>query len=80
MRDAGTFMDFAQDLAGRHRIQVRHVIPILVIVDDLDLIGIAVVPAKADAPLVIDSNTVLACSLPREPLESITGRHSKALD
>ena len=50
------------------------------IVDDLDLKGIAAVPAKADAPLVIDPNAVLACSLSRKPLEAIAGRHSKELE
>ncbi len=47
------------------------------VIDDLDVEGIAISPAKANAPLVIDANTVLAGALPFKSLESIGGRDAK---
>jgi hypothetical protein len=35
-----------------------------VIVNDLDVEGIAAVPAKADSPLIIDANAVLSLRSP----------------
>src|SRR5262249_1785526 len=43
------------------------------IVDDLDIVGVAVTPAEADAPLVVDSDAVLPFAIPGEPLQPITG-------
>jgi hypothetical protein len=34
------------------------------IVDDLDIVGVAVAPAEADAPPVIDSDAVLPFAIP----------------
>jgi len=33
------------------------------VVDDFDILGISANPAKADAPLVVDANTVLSLSV-----------------
>jgi hypothetical protein len=39
-----------------------------VVVNDLYVVRIPVVSAKADAPLVVDADAVLACSVAVEPL------------
>ena len=52
----------------------------LVIVDDLNLVGIAIPPAKADAPLLVNANTVLAGSIAPELLQSITRRHAEVAE
>lgn len=49
----------------------------LVIADDLNLVGVAVLPAKADAPLLVHANTVLATPLTPELLQSIARRHAQ---
>jgi len=46
----------------------------LVIVVNLDLIGISVVPDEADAPLVIDSDAVLTRPVAAQLLQSTAGR------
>ena len=38
------------------------------IVDDFDLVALPFVPDKADAPLVVDPDAVLACALPSHGL------------
>jgi hypothetical protein len=43
------------------------------IVDDLDIMGVAVTPSEANAPLVVDSDAVLPFAIPGEPLQPITG-------
>lgn len=39
--------------------------------------GVAVLPAKADAPLVIDANTILAAASALELLQPIAWRYSQ---
>jgi len=34
-----------------------------VVIDNLHIVGIPVAPDKADAPLIVDANTVLPCSV-----------------
>jgi hypothetical protein len=46
----------------------------LVIVDNLDIVGIAVVPTKTEPPLVIDANAVLAFSVGSQRFQSVSGR------
>ena len=41
------------------------------IVNNLDLVGIAILPPKADPPLLIDANTVLSGPIASEFLEAI---------
>jgi len=43
------------------------------VVNDLHVIGIAIFPAKADAPLIIDANTVLPGAIPVKLLQPIAG-------
>jgi hypothetical protein len=51
-----------------------------VVVDDLDLMRVAVPPLETDPPLVVDPNAVLPHPLPRELLEPIPGRYSKIVE
>ena len=44
------------------------------VVDDFHIVGIASLPSKADAPLVIDANAVLTLAVALECLELVTGR------
>ena len=45
-----------------------------VVVHDLNVVGITVLPDEADAPLVIDANTVLAPAIALEGLKLVAGR------
>jgi len=47
------------------------------IIDDLDLICIAVTPLEADSPLVVDANAVLAGAIPYQLLEVVPWRNAK---
>ena len=44
------------------------------IVDDLDVVGIAVTPTKANPPLVVDPDAVLSFAVASQGLQSIAGR------
>lgn len=50
------------------------------IVDDLDVVGVAVDPAEADAPLVVDADAVLAGPVAAELLEAIARRDAQVLE
>ena len=50
------------------------------VVDDFHIVGIAVFPDKADAPLLVDANAVLAEAITFEGLESITRRCVQILE
>jgi hypothetical protein len=50
---------------------------LLVIVNDLDVIGVTVGPAKANSPLIIDSDAVLSPAISGEFLQTIGRRHSE---
>jgi hypothetical protein len=74
-----------EDFARMYGIQLSssHATPssdMLVIVDDLNFVGIAILPAKADAPLLVHTNTVLASSTAPELLQPITRRHAKVAE
>jgi len=49
-----------------NRLEVR-----LVVIRDLDFVCITILPSKAHTILVVDSNTVLAKSVPAQPFKSI---------
>jgi hypothetical protein len=51
-----------------------------VIVTDFDVIRIAVNKAKADAPLIIDGDSVLALAITLERVQSIAGRDLKVVE
>jgi hypothetical protein len=46
---------------------------LLVVVHDLDVVGVAGLPAEADAPLVVDADRVLTLPVALEPFESVAG-------
>src|SRR5512136_1366392 len=52
----------------------------LVVVDDLDFVGITVPPGEADSPRVVDPDAVLSFAFPHEAFQPITGWHSKVLE
>jgi hypothetical protein len=52
----------------------------LVIIDDLNLVGIAILPAKADPPLLVHANTVLAGSIASELLQPISRGHAEVAE
>ena len=47
------------------------------VVDKLHLVGIAVSPDKAQSPLVVDADAVLALPVAYQRLQSIAGRYPK---
>src|SRR3990172_4207303 len=49
----------------------------LVVVADLDVMGVSVLPAEADSPLVVDPNAVLADAVPGEALQAVPWRHAE---
>src|SRR5918996_4697594 len=49
----------------------------LVIVDDLDVVGIATMPSKADSPLIVDPDAVLSEPITSQPLKPVARRHAK---
>src|SRR5262245_14298904 len=49
--------------------------PFLMVIRDFDLVGITVLPGKADPKLNIDTNAVLALPISLECLEAIAGRN-----
>ena len=50
------------------------------VVDDLDVMCVPVLPAKADAPLIVDANAVLARAVAFELFESVAGRDTQVLE
>ena len=71
-----------EDFAGVYGIQLSsgHATPssdTLVIVGDLNFVRIPILPAKADAPLLIHANTVLTGSITPKLLQSIPWRDAK---
>jgi hypothetical protein len=51
-----------------------------VVINDLDLVRIAILPAEADPPLVIHADAVLPCSIAFELLEAIAWRDAKVIE
>ena len=49
------------------------------IVNNLDLVGVAGLPAKTNTPLIVDPNTVLALSISAELLKTITRRNAQVV-
>jgi hypothetical protein len=74
-----------EDLTGMYGLQLSsgHATPssnMLVTVNDLHVVGIAIPPAKADTPLLVHANTVLACAIAPELFQSIAGRHAQVVE
>jgi hypothetical protein len=51
-----------------------------VVINDLDFISVAVFPPKADAPLIVDANAMLARAIAFELLEAIAGRNPEVIE
>ena len=47
---------------------------LLVVVYDLDIMGVTFLPSEADSPLGINSNTILSGAIPRQFLEAVSRR------
>jgi len=47
----------------------------LVVIDDLDVVRVRTSPSEADAPLIVDADTVLTGTRSFQLLESIAGRY-----
>jgi hypothetical protein len=50
------------------------------IIDDLDLMRVAVAPDEADAPLIVDADRPFAFPVPPQRLKPIAGRHPQILE
>src|SRR2546430_5958004 len=50
------------------------------VVNDLDLMGITLLPSEADAPLIVDPNTVLPSALPSKLLEPVPRRDTQIIE
>src|SRR3954464_14070837 len=50
-----------------------------VVVDDLDFVGMALSPDKANTPLIVDSDGMLPATIPDESFQPVAGRHPKIL-
>jgi hypothetical protein len=55
------------------------IIHLLVVVNDLDLLGTRRRPGEADPPLLVDPNAVLSDTITTERLQPIARRHAKVL-
>lgn len=49
------------------------------IIDNLDLLGVPIVPTKANPPLIVDTNTMLALAIPSQGLKPIAGRLTEGI-
>jgi hypothetical protein len=49
------------------------------VVDDFNLVGVALPPYEADAILIIDPDTVLAFALSVQRLQPVSGRHAQII-
>jgi hypothetical protein len=47
------------------------------VVRDFDVVGVALAPAKADSPLVVDPYAVLALTVAAQALQPIAGEHAE---
>ena len=50
------------------------------IVNDLDLMRIAVLPSEANAPLIVDPNTVQPSALPSQLLQPVARRNAQIIE
>jgi hypothetical protein len=50
------------------------------VVDDLDVMGISVLPAEADTPLIIDADAVLSGSVATQRFQPVVRRDAQILE
>src|SRR5260370_33718444 len=53
------------------------IVVLLVVIDDLDLVSVPIAPGKANAPLVVDADAVLALAVALQALQSVSGQRRK---
>jgi hypothetical protein len=68
---------FLENLTGSYIWYSFHRVYPSMIIGDLNVLSLSIVPTKADPPLAIDANTVLAGTVSREFLKVIAGRHAQ---
>jgi hypothetical protein len=51
-----------------------------VVINDFDILGGAVSPSEANAPLVVYADAVLALASTSKSLEPVSGRHAKVVE
>ena len=49
------------------------------VVNEFDVVRVTVVPSKADAPLIVDANTVLSGAITFELFEAVSGRRAEII-
>jgi hypothetical protein len=49
------------------------------VIDNFDIVGVAIAPDEADTILIVHSNTVLSLAIFLQGLKTIAGRYSQAL-
>ena len=50
------------------------------VIDELDVVGIGILPTETDPPLIVDADTVLAAAITLEFLEPVPRRHPKVVE
>lgn len=50
------------------------------VVHDLDIVGVASVPAETHPPLIVDADAVLSSAVAEESLEAVAGGHPQVLE
>ena len=50
------------------------------VVNDFDIVGIAVVPIETYSPLIVDPNAVEVSTVTLQSLQAVTGRYSKVVE
>ena len=83
-REQELFVENLSRVNGRQSllyvVDIPHGRSFLVIVHNFDLIGVPFAPHEADAPLVVDADAELTCSISRERLQAIPRRRSQVVD
>jgi hypothetical protein len=51
-----------------------------VVINDFYIVRVAIAPGEADAPPIVDANTVLTRPVARQPLQAVSRRDSQILD
>jgi hypothetical protein len=72
--------DVSRGVVGRAKRDVKRCFHFLVVVGDFEIGRAIWRPAKADAPLIIDSDRVLACTIAFEGFQSVAGGEAKVRD
>lgn len=82
LRDAELVNDFLENDAGVNRLEVagHKFPPYSVVISYFNIMGAVGIEPETYAPLVVDSNAPLTCSLARKSFEAIRGRKPQVID